>query len=36
MNQEKAYYRAIAVGIAIGVLTTSFFFVGGVPQSVAG
>jgi hypothetical protein len=26
MNQEKAYYRAIAVGIAIGVLTTSFFF----------
>jgi len=26
MSQVKVYYKSVAVGVAIGVLTTSFFF----------
>ncbi len=26
MNQVKLYYKGLAVGVAIGVLSTSFFF----------
>jgi hypothetical protein len=26
MNQVKGYYKSLSVGVAIGVLTTSFFF----------
>jgi len=26
MNQVKVYYKSLSVGVAIGVLSTSFFF----------
>ena len=33
MNQVKVYYKSLAVGVAIGVLTTSFFFAHTIAQS---
>jgi hypothetical protein len=33
MNQVKVYYKSVAVGVAIGVLTTGFFFAHTIAQS---
>ena len=33
MNQGKVYYKSLAVGVAIGVLTSTFFFAHAIAQS---
>jgi len=33
MNQGKVYYKSLAVGVAIGVLTTGFSFAHTIAQS---
>ena len=33
MNQVKVYYKSVAVGVAIGVLITGFFFAHSIAKS---